>query len=176
MLYSRAIGIKNTAGALVKHVISLALLLFILWLGLSGHLEPLLLGLGVISTVLAVYLAVRMKLVDREAYPMHLTSSLFRHWLYLMRDIVIANIDVAKRILSPGPDISPQLIRIPMKQHSTLGKVIYANSITLTPGTVSLRLDDDTILVHALTREGAEDLASGSMARTIPDDIEEPQQ
>jgi len=159
----------------VRHVISLALLLFILWLGLSGHLEPLLLGLGVLSTTLAVYLAVRMNLLDHESYPFHLKPSLVRHGLFLMWEIVVANIDVAKRILSPSPSISPQLIRMPLMQRSTLGKVIYANSVTLTPGTVSLRLDDETILVHTLTREGAEDLASGRMARMIPDDIGEPQ-
>ena len=156
----------------MKHVIGLALLLFVLWLGLSGHWEPLLLGLGALSTALAVYLAVRMDLLDHETYPVHMKPSLLRHLLFLTREIVIANIDVAKRVLSPSPSISPQLIRVPIKQRSTLGKVIYANSITLTPGTVSLRVDD-TILVHALTRESAEDLASGRMARVIPDDVGE---
>lgn len=160
----------------MKHVIGLALLLFALWIGLSGHTEPLLLGLGVASTALAVYLAVRMNLLDHESYPVHLKPSLLRHLLFLFREIVLANIDVAKRILSRGPSISPQLIRVPATQRSTLSKVIYANSITLTPGTVSLRLDHDTILVHALTREGAEDLASGRMARAIPDNIGEPEQ
>jgi multicomponent Na+:H+ antiporter subunit E len=164
---------KSTNRASAKHAASLALLLFALWLGLSGHVEPLLLGLGVVSTALAVFLAIRMELLDRESYPVHLKPSLLRHLLFLMREIFLANIDVAKRILTPGPAISPQLIRVPMKQRSTLGKVIYANSITLTPGTVSLRLEDDTILVHALTREGAADLASGRMARVIPDDVGE---
>jgi multicomponent Na+:H+ antiporter subunit E len=156
----------------VKHEISLGLLMFALWLGLSGHFEPLLLGLGVISTALTVYLAIRMDIVDHESHPVHLTYSLVRHLFFLLRDVVVANIDVSKRILSPGSTISPQLIRVPLTQRSTLGKVIYANSITLTPGTVSLRLDEDSILVHALTREGAEDLASQRMAEYIPDDVE----
>ena len=164
---------KSRHGASAKHAASLALVLYALWLGLSGHLEALLLGHGLVSTALAVFVAIRMDLLDRESYPVHLKPSLLRHLLFLMREIFLANIDVAKRILKPGPTISPQLIRVPMQQCSTLGKVIYANSITLTPGTVSLRLEDDTILVHALTREGAEDLASGRMARVIPDDIGE---
>jgi multicomponent Na+:H+ antiporter subunit E len=164
---------KPRQGASAKHAASLALVLFALWLGLSGHMDALLLGLGLVSTALAVFLAIRMELLDRESYPFHLKPSLFRHLIFLMREIAIANIDVARRILSPGPPISPRLVRVPAKQRSTLGKVIYANSITLTPGTVSLRLDDDSILVHALTREGAEDLASGRMARVIPDDIGE---
>jgi multicomponent Na+:H+ antiporter subunit E len=156
----------------VKHVISLGLLLFLLWLGLSGHFEPLLLSLGVLSTVLAVYLALRMNVIDRESHPLHLTRSLFRHWMYLLREIVVANISVAKCILWPGQTISPQLVRVPVSLKSTLGKVIYANSITLTPGTVSLRLEENSILVHTLTREGAEDLASGHLAKYIEDDIE----
>ena len=165
---------KSRHGASAKHAASLALLLFALWLGLSGHMEPLLLGLGLVSTALAVYIALRMNLLDRESYPLHLKPSLLRHLVFLAREIVFANIDVARRILSPGPPISPRLVRVPATQRSTLGKVIYANSITLTPGTVSLRLEDDSILVHALTREGAEDLATGRMARATPDDIGEP--
>lgn len=158
----------------MRHVISLAVMMYLLWLGLSGHTEPLLLILGALSTALVVYLAVRMDLLDHESYPVHLKPGLIRHLAFLMKEIAIANIDVAKRILTREPDISPQLIRVPADQGSTLGKVIYANSITLTPGTVSLRVDD-TILVHALTREGAEDISSGRMARSVPDDVGEPQ-
>jgi multicomponent Na+:H+ antiporter subunit E len=164
-----------TPGALAKHAISLALLLYGLWLGLSGHTEPLLLSLGAASTALAVYLALRMKLLDHESYPVRLKPSLVRHLVFMAREIILANIDVAKRILKGPSSISPQLTRVPATQSSTLGKVIYANSITLTPGTVSLRLDDK-ILVHSLTREGAEDLATGRMARSVPDDIAGPQE
>ncbi len=159
----------------MRHVISLAVLMYLLWLGLSGHTEPLLLTLGALSTALVVYLAVRMDLLDNESYSVHLKPSLIKHIAFLMWEIVVANIDVAKRILSRGPAISPQLIRVPTEHRTTLGVVIYANSITLTPGTVSLRVDD-TILVHALTREGAEDIASGRMARSVPDDIGDPPQ
>jgi len=71
--------------ALVKHVISLGLFLFILWLGMSGHYNPLLLILGVISTVLTVNLAVRMDLIDHESYPLHLSQSLFLRFLSYQR-------------------------------------------------------------------------------------------
>jgi multicomponent Na+:H+ antiporter subunit E len=153
----------------VGHIVSLAALLFALWLGLSGHFTPLLLGLGLASTGLAVYLAHRMDILDHETHPAVLTPQLVRFWIYLSAEIVKANIDVIRRILRPGKSISPQLVRLPLPQKSDLARVIYANAITLTPGTVTLHLDEDTILVHALSREAAEDLATGRMASAVPE-------
>ena len=156
------------------HTISLTITLYLLWLGLSGHFEPLLMSIGAVSTLLVVYLALRMDVVDRESHPIHLTGRLFRFWGYLSKEILLANLDVMRRVLSPGPDISPRYIDVPLPQKSDLGRVIYANSITLTPGTVSVELDRQSIKVHALSKEGAEDLASGEMARRVPDDEDSP--
>ena len=154
----------------MKHIISLGILLFGLWLGLSGHMEPLLLSLGLASTLLALFLAHRMDVVDRESHPIHLTFRLLRFTGYLIREIVVANWDVVKRIVTPGKTISPQLISLPLPQRTDLGRVIYANSITLTPGTVSVRINKDSILVHALARETGQALATGEMASVIPED------
>lgn len=151
------------------HIISLAVLLFALWLGLSGHFNPLLIGLGLASTALAVQLAHRMDILDHESHPALLTPRLVRFWIFLGVEIVKANIDVIRRILRPGKSISPQLVTLPLPQKTDLARVIYANSITLTPGTVTLRLDKDTLLVHALSREAAEDLATGRMASAVPE-------
>ena len=151
----------------MAHVISLALALFLLWLGLSGHFEPLLLLIGLASTVLAVFLAKRMEVLDHESHPIHLTGRLFRFWAYLSREVVLANIDVIKRILTPGKSISPQLVKLPLPQQTDLGKVIYANSITLTPGTVSIDLEGDTIIVHALDEESAAGVLTGEMDRRV---------
>lgn len=151
------------------HILSLAILLFAFWLGLSGHFNPLLIGLGAASSILAVYLAHRMDIFDHEIYPALVTPRLLRYWIYLMREIVMANVDVIRRILRPGRSISPQLVKLPLTQKSSLARVIYANSITLTPGTVTLRQEGDSLLVHALSREAAADLASGRMADKVPD-------
>ena len=155
----------------MTHIISLTITLFLLWLGLSGHFEPLLIFIGVASTLLVVFLAMRMEVIDHESHPIHLTARLFRFWVYLFREIVLANIDVIKRILSPGKSISPTMVTLPLPQKSDLGKVIYANAITLTPGTVTVQLNSDTITVHALAKETAELLAAGEMARKVPDDV-----
>jgi len=148
---------------------SYGILLFVFWLLLSGYFEPLLLGLGLASVVLTVFLAKRMNVIDHESYPLHLSSRFPAFFGYIFREIVNANIDVSKRILKPGGKISPQLVEIPVPQRTDLGRVIYANSITLTPGTVSVELTKDKVIVHALTREAAADLSAGSMAKTIPD-------
>ena len=87
------------------------------------------------------------------------------YWPWLLWEIAKAGWDVTKIILHPDLPISPELIRVPASQRTDLGRVIYANSITLTPGTISVETDEETILVHALTRAGAEGLESGDMDR-----------
>lgn len=154
----------------MTHIISLTITLFLLWLGLSGHFEPLMITIGVVSVFLVVFIALRMEVVDHESHPIHLTAGLFGFWGYLSREIVLSNIDVISRILTPGKSISPQMITLPLTQKSDLAKVIYANAITLTPGTVTVQLDPDTITVHALSREAADALKTGEMASRVPDD------
>ncbi len=148
------------------------LLLCLFWILLSGHFEPLMLGLGLASIALTVFLATRMNLIDDESYPFHLFSRFPAFFVYIFNEIIKANIDVVKRIITlkkHSSSISPQLINIPVPQKSDLGRVIYANSITLTPGTVSVTLSNDSLTIHALTKEAAEDLAEGNMAKNIPD-------
>ncbi len=147
---------------------SFVVLLFLFWLFLSGHLEPLLLGLGVASVALTVFLSWRMNFIDHESYPLHLSLKFPSYSLYLFGEIVKANIDVARRVLRwRGASVSPQMIEIPLLQESDLGAVIYANSITLTPGTVTISLSKDSLTVHALSKEAADELATNAMSKEI---------
>jgi multicomponent Na+:H+ antiporter subunit E len=147
---------------------SYVILLFLFWILLSGHLEPLLLGFGLASVALTFFLSRRMNVIDHESYPVHLSSKFPGFFVYLFREIVKANIDVVKRILSPrAAPISPQMIEVPQSQKTDLGAVIYANSITLTPGTVTIRLSKDNLTVHALSEEAAGELATGAMSEEI---------
>ena len=157
----------------MKHAVSLTLTLCILWVLLSGHFNPLLLALGVASSLFTVFLALRMEVIDHESHPMHLTRELPRFWVFLSREIILANLDVVRRILTPGKSYSPQLRQFPLPQQTELGQVIYANAITLTPGTVTVQLNTDNVRIHALSREAAEDLQTGRMAQAIPDNLEE---
>lgn len=151
----------------MKHAISLSLVLFGVWLLLSGHYVPLLLTFGVVSTVIAVYVSMRMDVIDHEGHPVHLSWRAIIYWPWLIWQIILANIDVAKRILKPGLSISPHVVVLPTSQKTELGKVIYANSITLTPGTVSMELANGRVIVHALSVEAAEDLIEGTMDRKV---------
>ena len=149
------------------HALSLGLVLFATWLLLSGFFEPLLLAFGVFSCVLVLWIAHRMDVVDHEGHPIHLGWRVIAYWFWLFGEIGKANIDVARRILDPDLPIHPTLIRLKTTQGSELGQVIYANSITLTPGTVSIRVSGDSILVHAIAQEPAADLQGGAMDRRV---------
>ena len=140
--------------------ISFIILLFLFWIFLSGHLEPLLLGLGVASVALTIFLSHRMNVIDHESYPLHLSFRFPGFFIYIFKEIIKANIDVVKRILSRSKTpISPQMIEVPQSQSTDLGAVIYANSITLTPGTVTIKLSENNLTVHALSKEAASELA-----------------
>lgn len=147
-----------------------AVLMFLFWFVLSGHTELWLLLLGMASAGLTIFLSHRMNIVDDEGHPFHLTLRLLRYFLYLGKEIVVTNLDVVKRILMPGRTISPQVIELPDTKKTNLGKVVYANSITLTPGTVTIELAENKIKVHSLSKESIEALQDGSMANKVPED------
>ena len=149
------------------HAISLGVVLAIVWLLLSGHFEPLILTLGLASCVVVVAITRRMDLIDREGHPIQLTRRAVGYWLWLGGEIVKANIDVARRVLAPKMAISPTMVRLASSQKSDLGLVIYANSITLTPGTISVDVEPGEILVHALSRDAARGLEGGDMDRRV---------
>lgn len=146
------------------HTVRVALLLAALWLVLSGYAKPWLLGLGVFSVVIAAWISHRMDVADHETHLLQLGPLQLVGYLgWLLREIVKSNLDVTREVLRPRLAISPTVIRVPATQTTELGRVIFANSITLTPGTVSLDVGADTIEVHALLREAAEALAEGEM-------------
>lgn len=130
-------------------------LLFGVWLSWSGHVEPLLLGLGVFSTTLVAWLSYRMRLIDREAFPYHLTWRLLGYIPWVLWQVIKSSIDVAKIILNPKLPVYSHLIFLEVKQKTELGRVIHANTITITPGTVTLDVRDGYFVVHALTRDAA---------------------
>ena len=149
----------------MARALSLSIVLYVLWFLLSGHFDPLLLSLGAVSCVFVAWIAYRMDVVDHEGHPIHLTWRAAIYWPWLLWEIVKANIDVAKIVLDPKLPISPQVFTVKASQVDDLGLAIYANSITLTPGTVSIDVKDAAIQVHALTQELADGLLTGEMDR-----------
>jgi multicomponent Na+:H+ antiporter subunit E len=155
----------------VLTALALWLLYFTLWLLLSGYFDvPLLLTCGALSCALTVFIARRVERADPEARPVALwltNPHAWAYWPWLIGQIALSNLDVARLILDPKLPISPTLIRLRPSQLTELGRVIYANSITLTPGTVTTYLRGNSLQVHALTRAAAQGLADGEMDRRV---------
>ncbi len=158
---------------ILHRAVGLGLVLFAVWLLWSGHWPGvsesgwLLTGLGAVSCLAVVLIARRMQVVDREGAPFEVTPRALLYAPWLIWQIVKANVDVARRILHPGLPIQPHVIRVRASQQTDLGRVIYANSITLTPGTVTIDLQGRDLTVHALTDEAAQGLATGEMDRRV---------
>ena len=136
----------------------LGLTLFAFWLALSGHYTPLLLTLGVVSCVLVVYLAHRMEAIDEEGVPLQASLRLLVYLPWLLKEIFVANIVVAKVIRARDLKISPRIVFFLGTQKTDLGRAIYANSITLTPGTITTGVNENEFEIHALR---ASDLETG---------------
>ena len=143
----------------------LGAILFGFWLLRSGHYTPLLLSFGVGSSVLVVYLSMRMDVVDHEGVPLHLGGRLWMYVPWLLKEILVANVAVAKIILSPNMKISPRMVVFHGTQETDLGRVLYANSITLTPGTITTGVEGQEFQIHALTAADLETNEEDEMDR-----------
>ena len=129
----------------------LGAILFVFWLLLSGHYTPLLIGLGVASCTLVVYLSLRMDLVDVELLTIPINGSFWMYAPWLIKEIFVANVAVAKIILDPKLPISPKFVHFHGSQTTDMGRALYANSITLTPGTITTGVEGQEFEIHALT-------------------------
>ena len=148
--------------------ILLVLSLAALWLLLSGYFDnPLLLTFGVLSVLLSVYLSARAGVLDDEGVPASLLPGILGYWFWLMVEVGKANLTVMRQALALEPKLSPKMFRVPVAPKSNAGIVTFANSITLTPGTVSVNLEPDHILVHALTEELADEAAIADMGARV---------
>ncbi len=148
-------------------IAKLIILLAVAWLLWSGFLKPLLIAFGVLSCALVLYLARRMQFFDHDTYALRFGQRLFRYWAWLIKEVVKSSLEVARIVLHPRLPISPQVVDIKATASHPVAQVILANSITLTPGTLSLDVHKGVIKVHALTKEGADDLMSGEMDRRV---------
>ena len=152
---------------LMRYTLTLTAVLFGVWLLWSGHYDPLLITLGLVASVSVAFVVGRMNPIDRDTVPLSRTLGTLLYLPWLLREIVTANLDVARLILDPRLPIRPTVIRIRAGPRTELGRVVHANSITLTPGTVSVGLEGDVITVHALTDRAARAVQSGEMDRRV---------
>ncbi|MBI2316582.1 MAG: Na+/H+ antiporter subunit E [Betaproteobacteria bacterium] len=151
----------------MAHLASVCITLYAFWLLLSGYFEPFLLAAGAGSALCVALLARRMAIVDPEGHPIHLALAVLAYWPWLFKEIAKAGWDVSRIILDPRLPISPVLVRFKPSQASQLGLVTHANSITLTPGTITVEASPREFLVHALTRAAGETVVGSEMDRRV---------
>lgn len=139
-----------------------------LWLLLSGYFDkPLLLIFGAGSVLLCVFLAARANVLDHEGVPSGLMPGVFLYWWWLFVEIGKANLLVARHALAIEPKLSPKLLQVVSPTRTNAGLATFANSITLTPGTVTVDLEPGYMVVHALTEAFADEAAIDDMGKRV---------
>ena len=153
----------------------LFLIILTTWFLLSGFFKPLFIFFGVASSLISVYFVIRMEKVSGfqidHKKPYYLSFSFLKYSAWLIKEIVISTFKLATEIWREKPQISPVTFWLKHDLKSEEAVTIYANSITLTPGTVSVTAGDDEILVHAIQQEGKADLESGLMKNKVAEVI-----
>lgn len=139
--------------------------LFAYWLLLSGHYDAWLVISGAVLSVAVVAFCHFKGITDEEGFPVEELPRGLIYWPWLGWQMVLSALNVSRIILDPRLPISPTMIRVDAKQRSAVGLTTYANSITLTPGTISVEvsLKDKAIWVHCITRENAAGFAEDEM-------------
>ncbi|TVS13690.1 MAG: cation transporter [Wenzhouxiangella sp.] len=140
--------------------------LVLLWLAISGVYKPVILLLGIASVMLVLWLSLRMKVVGEEHAPAIFGWRLPVFWVWTLVEIVRSNLHVARLTFSPEK-ISPRIVTTDVPFRTSVAKVVYGNTCTLTPGTVTLMLTRDKLVAHALDQTSSETLTSGRLARKV---------
>jgi len=171
MAPNRGVGGVDVTGRseAILRVFSLAAALFLFWLGLSGHFTPFLVVSGLAAAIVVAVLGIRSGYADEEGHPVDYLLNGLLYWPWLIWEIAKSSFSVARIVVDPKLPISPRLIRVRASQRTAVGVATYANSITLTPGTITVEVSrrNQQFIVHALTAESAADLQNGAMDNRV---------
>jgi multicomponent Na+:H+ antiporter subunit E len=157
----------SSSRTVARSVLHTAPVLAVFWIVLSGHFEPLFLSLGAASVLLVCLIAHRAGVLDADGVTFARVLRLPPYLLWLVKEVLVSAVDVVRKVWSPRPALRPVVAKTPAAGLSELSQVVYANSITFTPGTLSFDVDDDCVNVHSLDEEGIEQLRSGAMLRRV---------
>lgn len=158
---------RAPARGTLARVLVMAVLLALAWLLWSGLFKPLLLALGAFSCALVLVIAHRMHLFDTDLITPRYFVRLVRFWVWLGREIVRSSMEVTRTVLSRKLSITPTVAEFDAHCEHPVDRAILGNSITLTPGTLTLSVDGQRFMVHALHEEGARDVLAGEMDRRV---------
>ena len=140
-------------------------ILFSLWLLMSGHYNVLIISLGIISCAFCVYVAKRGKLIDDEGLPIFFMPRLLNYLIWLFKEILKSNLSTARVIINGK--VEPETFTVKTSQVTDVAKVTYANSITLTPGTVTTKIQKGVFEVHALNSDFGNDVRNNEMDKKV---------
>lgn len=165
---------ETIVGDPMKYYVILCLVLFAFWLLLSGKFEPKFLFYGVATSVVSAYVCMPLLLIPskdgkKKFYAFGVSLGKFAlYWIWLMREVVNANLDVERAVVRPEMEINPMMVSFKMPYENPMAHATLANSITLTPGTITVDVSEDGVyLIHALTDGAREGLLSGGMQQKI---------
>ena len=150
-------------------LVMISVTLFAYWLLLSGHSETWLVVSGAVLSVLVGAFCLFTGITDEEGFPIEKVPRALLYWPWLGWRMVLSALNVTRLILHPRLPISPTMVKVDAQQKSAVGLTTYANSITLTPGTIAVEVSErgKAIWVHAITRENAEGFADDEMNRRV---------
>lgn len=138
-----------------KRALVLSVFLFAFWIVLTASFSLVNLLVGLLLSLLVAFIT--NKLIGEPLEPFTVTLPqawrLLRYFPHLVKEIVVANLDVAERVLNPHMPISPTIIKFKFPLKEPLFQIILANSITLTPGTLTVTIEDDVFYIHCLAEE-----------------------
>lgn len=146
---------------------ALLALFFGLWVLLSGKLDGFHLAVGALVALFVVWKKGGLQPLQADGLPRLRYRRLAPYLLWLFGQMLLSAVQVARVVLQPRRHLEPHLIQFRSEQPSLVAGVILANSITLTPGTLTIELNDNRLVVHALTGQSARELLGGAMARRV---------
>ncbi len=158
-------------GGMALQFLSVYVIGFLIWLGFTGSFDPLELLLGlVITAIVAAIFSRYSNFRFGLDFPLRVFKFIFRFLPVFIVEMVKANIDVARRVLNPDLPINPGMFRIHTDLKGDFAKFCLANSITLTPGTLTVDMDEKGLLIHSIDLK--EDLQSTEATGLIPESFE----
>ena len=165
---------KRVVGSPAVHLLAMAVLMFGFWMLLSGNTEPKFLTYGVLTSIIAAWVSYPLLLVpnvdDTKRYFVFGVNpvKLLAYFVWLLWQLILANVDVIRATVRPEIEIDPCVVKFRYQTDNPMAKVVLANSITLTPGTVTMNMTEDGLYeVHALTVGAAEGLRGGDMQKMV---------
>jgi len=139
-----------------------------LWVLFSGKLDVFHLGMGVLAVLFVTLMSLRLISRKEAARPRMriFATAWYIGWLALQ--MILSAIHVLRVIVNPERHLDPRIVELHSPQPSNLSRILLANSITLTPGTLTVDMaDGDIFIVHALTQKTAADLLADEMGRRV---------